>query len=179
MIVKTNTNQRESCNRDNCMICRFKPSYGACKKSSVTYKITCRRYPCWKEVNGSEEQAGTNRPALYYGETYKTAFLRGTEHEGGYRDQSDTSVLYLHSIDCHGGEFGPEGGIWDYQMEVVKSFYDPMSRQVAEGTKIRWLEGEELGGKAICLNSRLDWLQSAKMKMIANRRESNEYPTAN
>ena len=64
-------------------------------------------------------------------------------------------------------------------MIIMRCYRDPMTRQVSEGTNVRRLEVADESEDAICLNSRLDWVQTAKVNLVARRGEAKENPLAN
>ena len=116
------------------------------------------------------------KPPVYFGETHKSGFLRGLDHESKYLSGSDKSCLYQHSLDCHGGGYGPEGGRFDFKMKVLKVFKDPTYRKVGKATMIRRLVQSDALGVAVCLNSRLDWVQSTKVNLTTSRGSTKETP---
>ena len=149
------------------MLCRHGLDRGCCKKSSVLYKIECNREPC---RNSSS--------AIYFGETYKSGFLRGEEHDGLYVTQRDTSMMWAHCQDKHEGEIGVDHGRFDFRMSVVHNYKDAMSRQAAESTRVRRLEDQDMVRESVCLNSRLDWVKTTGVKLIPTRGATKKTPSA-
>ena len=69
-------------------------------------------------------------------------------------------------LDQYEGQIGADFGNYDFKMSIVSTFKDPMSRQVAESTRVRKLEDQDRRGEAICLNSRLDWVKTAGVNLV-------------
>ena len=74
-------------------------------------------------------------------------YSRDKEHNENYKKKPD-SFLNNHQIEKHNGEEA------DFNFKVLKSFKDPLSRQIFEGVQIRRATGE-------VLNSKLEYYQQA------------------
>ena len=68
----------EPCGRRSCLPCQDKP--GMCTRPGLVYRFTCRT--CLAQGK-SEKEAG-----VYIGETARTAFDRGAEHDAERRTQN-------------------------------------------------------------------------------------------
>ena len=163
-IVKSNQFPRVQCDRDDCVICiqqagRLKQIQ--CDKANVGYEFECSRCPT---------------KSVYVGETSRTAFTRLSEHLGDYRSAAAAmlpaqptvllpggagyqqrknikSCMWEHSRDFHGGDVGPEAGIYDYKVVVAGKFDKCLPRQVDED--IRMQEYEANG--ALLLNTKHEY----------------------
>ena len=66
-----------------------------CQKEGVVYQISC------------EECDQEGRSALYIGETSRTPYLRGLEHQAALRLEDEESPLVKHVLKYHqGGRIG-------------------------------------------------------------------------
>ena len=78
LLCRNNPWANRSCEREECLVCMSNEEGkgGSCEKESVVYCIDCKR--C-KEEEG--------KIAEYWGETARTAFLRGGEHIKGLKEK--------------------------------------------------------------------------------------------
>ena len=118
------------CQGGDCVACKAGGgSGGPCRKSNVVYKYSCQICP--------EESR-----AVYTGETARNLYTRGREHSRNYLKKESESFIRRHQQEKHVG-LEP-----DFKAEVVYSFRDSMSRQVAEGVCIRRCQTDILNNKA-------------------------------
>ena len=68
---------------------------------------------------------------MYIGETSRNCYTRSKEHIGKAHDKSKESFIFNHQTEKHHGEDA------NFNVKVIKSFNDPLSRQVYEGIFIR------------------------------------------
>ena len=80
--------------------------------------------------------------AIYYGESHRNLYSRGKEHEAKMRRQDENSFMHRHQMEKH------EGAPGNFRMRVVKTFKDPLSRQVTEAVLIKIHRGELLNSKS-------------------------------
>ena len=126
---------KESWKKDPCNMCAQSGGGKLCHKCNVMYKYKCDK--CGAE---------------YIGETSRNFYSRDQEHMKKYHEKSKESFIFNHQKECHNGE-PPE-----FTRKVLKSFTDPMSRQISEGVNIR-----RSGAQAI--NSKLDFYQPSTYKV--------------
>ena len=69
-------------------------------------------------------------------------YTRGKEHESKLRRKEENSFMHRHQVEKHNGEPAK------FEMRVVKSFRDPLSRQVTEAVLIKNHSGEILNSKS-------------------------------
>ena len=81
----------------------------------------------------------------YIGETSRNFYSRSLEHMDKATKKSDDSFIFNHQKECHNGS-QPQ-----LKTNVLKSFQDPLSRQVADGVYIRRNQGLVKGAE-LCLN---------------------------
>ena len=106
-----------------------------CHKSNVLYEWKCR-----------------NCNNVYIGETSRNCYTRAKEHMGKAHEKSKESFIHNHQIEKHNGEEA------DFSVNVIKSFNDPLSRQVYEGIHIR----KKI---SVSLNTKLDYYQPSTYNM--------------
>ena len=76
----------------------------------------------------------------YFGETGRNAYSGGKEHFEKVSSQDmDNSVLWLHSVHHHQGKEEV-----NYTMEVVRSYNEPLDRQLMEKVQISNFKGAVL-----------------------------------
>ena len=125
LLRRSNPWSEESCGREDCFPCKGGGG-GTCWREGVVYALVCQE--CGEEV------------AVYYGETGRNAYSRGKEHlEKLTAKDAENSVLWLHSVHHHQGRDDV-----NYTMEVVKSYNEPLDRQLMERVKISNFKGEVL-----------------------------------
>ena len=122
------------CDRDRCMTCQETP--GRCMKKGIVYQISCTK--CLE----------TGRHTVYFGESSRTSYDRGLEHQKLLQDHSPESPLYEHHQEDH-PDMEP-----DFRMKVLGVFKRPLQRQTKEGQLIADFKGGNL------LNRKGEWGQN-------------------
>ena len=115
------------CNKNDCPICTQPGGGKLCHKGNVCYGFECMFDGC---------------DAAYGGETHRNAYTRGQEHWKKYNKRDESSFMLKHQEEKHNGEQA------NFKMKVLKSFKDPLSRQVTEAIMIKNHKGEILNSKA-------------------------------
>ena len=107
--------------REDCLVCRT-DGKGPCDRQSVTYEIKCT------ECNN-----------IYVGETSRSAYTRGKEHEKSLSNKEERSALWKHCKEKHNNE------MQRFQMSVTGLYRnDAMLRQISEGVRIEKVPGDSL-----------------------------------
>ena len=119
-LQKPNPTESPGCGERDCEVCRQPGGGSRCHKNNVTYRYICRK--CG---------------ATYTGETARNLYSRSLEHK-----KNKNSFIRKHQDESHRGEEA------DFEIKVVGSYKDPLSRQVAEGVLITRCEAENLNSKA-------------------------------
>ena len=81
-----------ACTREDCWPCKSAEKgseRGKCMKESVTYKVECLK--CREE----------NVKSIYQGETSKSGFERGAQHEKDYHDMKEDNHMTKHALEHH------------------------------------------------------------------------------
>ena len=129
LLQKPNPTSSDECGKDDCRMCV--EGGKLCHKPNIAYKYECN-------LDGAQ----------YIGESSRNFYSRDKEHNENYKKQKPDSFLNNHQIEKHNGEEA------DFNFKVLKSFKDPLSRQIFEGVHIRRATGE-------VLNSKLEYYQQA------------------
>ena len=124
-LMKSNPTGDDDCGKEDCPSDGSGGGGGMCRKNNVCYKYECRKCN-----------------AVYYGETNRNLYSRGKEHQKLYRDGSEKSFMKNHQVEAHSSE--PP----DFQIQVVKSCKEPLTRQVTEAILIKNHKGELLNSKS-------------------------------
>ena len=128
MLQRPNPLSSGSCGKNDCTMCENGDKL--CHKMNVAYQYECN-------IDKS----------VYIGETARNFYTRNLEHKDIFSKKKVDSFMYQHQVEVHGGN-DP-----DFNVKVLKSFKDPMSRQIYEGVKIRRSNS--------ILNSKLEYYQQS------------------
>ena len=130
----TNPWAKEGCTREDCFPCKGEPGKGGnCQLENIVYRISCL------------ECAKTGTRAEYTGESSRTAYLRGCEHQDGLRQRSDKNAMWKHCVEHHESEEVL------FKMKVIRGHKSPLTRQVHEGVEI----GHSTA--TVIMNSKSEW----------------------
>ena len=125
-LMRPNPMGSEGCQRNDCPVCTQNGGGKRCHVSNVCYDIKCR--PC--------------EDAVYFGETNRNMYTRSREHQEKLRRKEESSFMHKHQVEKHNGEQV------EFQMRMLRSFKDPLSRQVTEAIMIKNHRGQLLNSKA-------------------------------
>ena len=89
MLQRSDPFREKQCNNFDCLVCRT-GGKESCRSTGVTYELVCQ--VCRHK---------------YIGETSRSAYTRGKEHLRALEKREESSVLWRHSCDNHGGDAGP------------------------------------------------------------------------
>ena len=143
ILQRNNPSKSKGCESLECLVCKHgRGEGGDCRRNSVGYEMYC-------DICGPEN-------VCYVGETAQNAFTRGLRHVANLRGKQKDSPLWKHSVLEHQGSLDVS-----YSMKVVKTFTDPLTRQVNEGVRI------EHCSATIQLNSKSEWHGPATVRLVA------------
>ena len=94
--------------------------------------------------------------------------MRSQYHLKDYRAHKDSSALWRHTRDYHGGILGPDRGLMDYRMTQLEVWPKPLDRLSGEGVLIQELEELQHTKQAQCMNYKLDFKQTHSVTMAFN-----------
>ena len=111
-------------------------------RNNVGYTLICN------ECEGDEVSYGL--------ETGQNAYTRGLSHIAKYQGKHPDSPLWKHAQMVHGGNTAVS-----FSMKVVKSFRDPLTRQINEPVRISNCSATTQ------LNSKTEWHGPATVRLVA------------
>ena len=153
ILVKANPLGELKCGRPLCLPCRHDDKKSDCKVRSITYQTTC--LACKSD--------GIDR--RYIGESARSAYERGVEHQTGYNSQSLDNHMYKHhQIDHLDAETQPE-----FTMSVIKKHQSPLYRQIHEAIMIMKFESVTLNSKG-----EFNRCQLPRLSVMMGEREVNK-----
>ena len=152
MLHKANPWAGEECGRRGCLLCATKKELGLtnsqdCKRRNCVYETTCitcnRRQDQETEDKFSkegkkriDEEKRRTRRYRYIGETNRSPYERGVEHQNDVGACKTSSHMLRHLIDVHEAEEED----WDqikFGMRIVKSTQSAFERQIMESVEIQ------------------------------------------
>ena len=142
-LQKSNPNKTRGCDCNDCLACKHgRGSGGECRRNNVGYVLVC------DECGGDE--------VTYVGETGQNVYTRGLSHMANYRRKHPDSPLWKHAQMGHGG-----AEALSFSMKVVKTFKDPLTRQINEAVRISNCSATTQ------LNSKTEWHGPATVRLVA------------
>ena len=124
MLSSANPSASNSCNKPECVMCSQPGGGKLCHKSNIVYEWTC-----------NEDGAS------YIGETSRNFFTRANEHLDKFNKNGKDSFLRNHQIEKHNNDE------LNFNVKVLRTFKDSLSRQIFEGVAIRHQTTESLNTK--------------------------------
>ena len=119
------------CGDNGCFVCTTS-NKGNCRKSGITYAITC------------EGECGGD---VYSGETHGNGYTRGKEHQNDFHHKRDHSVMWKHCQKKHGSEEQT------FNMKITDYVRgDPTKRQIMEAVRIHNIPEDER------INDKSEWI---------------------
>jgi hypothetical protein len=154
-LIRTDPFPRTDCRRKNCQLCwqakreGKEGSSAECFRGNFGYQGSCVRCPAEDIVSGTPE--GTERNAIYQGESSKTSYRRILQHFTEYTKKKNGSWMWEHVKERHQGLIGKDGqgGMEDYVWSVTGTFRECTTRIADESVRIKREEeghNEALGG---------------------------------
>ena len=152
------------CGRPECFPCKSGDEKGDCFKRNIVYETFC--LDCKKE----------GKDMVYVGESSRTSFERGKEHQEDYRKMTEDSHMCKHAENEHHGQEKPS-----FAMKVVKTHFGAFARQVHEAVRIRRKEAIILNSKgeySRCQLPRLTVLMGEKVQDTEEKAQNNNDATS-
>ena len=131
ILSKSNPWAGGQCGRENCLVCRYEEGGGDCRRRNATYRTQC--LAC-KAKNGKQ--------SYYFGETSRTPFERGQEHENDYKKNQEDSHMVKHAQEDHPGEERPR-----FSMKILRGHTSAFVRQIHEAVLIEMNQENVLNSK--------------------------------
>ena len=131
LLQKNDTNKQLTCGDDKCFVCNTTKE-GSCRRTGVTYAITCRG-----DCDGD----------VYHGETHTNGYTRGIEHMNDYQFKRSQSVMWRHCLKKHRGEEQ------QFDMKILDYVRgDSTKRQILEAVRINLVSEKKR------INDRKEWV---------------------
>ena len=127
-LMRSNPMASDECGKDDCPVCKKGGRGKICHKGNINYEDKCN-------LCGEAD-------AKYFGESARNLYTRAKEHEKKFMRQDENSFMFKHQTEYHNNQ--PP----DWSFKVIKSFKDPLSRQVGEAMLIKNHQGILLNSKA-------------------------------
>ena len=137
LFQRSNPTASEECGKPDCYMDNQPGGGTLCHKSNVLYEWICRI---------------CDTKFIYTGETSRNFYTRAKEHLDKTKTEANSFIAH-HQLLYHRSNDIP-----DFKVKVLKSFKDPLSRQVYEGVYIRRQEG-------VTLNTKQDYYQASTYRM--------------
>ena len=157
LLHRSNPWSGTDCARDKCLLCETKQNYPRvenqnCKKRNVVYATWCET--CMKEEESKLEEGSKAeiRVYKYIGESARSCYERGLEHQGDCEQLKPGSHMLKHILDKHEGQ---QPGEVVFKMKAVKFHRSAFERQVHEAVMIQASRGHHI------LNSRSEFNRCA------------------
>ena len=156
LLHKSNPWAGQHCGRDRCLLCETKvyekkKNGQDCRKRNCVYKtycITCRERQD-KELEDRLEEQGTStnkkeldkekakiKRYVYIGETNRSAYERGIEHQQDVTGCKTSSHMLRHLLHQHEDE-EPDWDKIKFGMTIIKSCRTAFERQILESVEIQ------------------------------------------
>ena len=84
--------------------------------------------------------------------------------------------MWNHTNAVHGGVVGNDRGLLDYRFVLLDRYRDCLSRQSSEGFRQLQIEKKQSQNRAVCLNSKIDYIKPFKTHLSVNRGNINSGP---
>ena len=154
ILHKSNPWAGQDCERKDCLLCKTKKYEGKtnsqdCRKRNAVYKtycITCSerqdkeladklkdKNPSKKEM---EEEKRKLKRYMYIGETSRSVYERGLEHQNDVAGCSTSSHMLRHLLHQHEAE-EEEWGQVRFGMSIIKTHKSAFERQIGESVEIQ------------------------------------------
>ena len=147
--------RRIRCERKDCWTCNtsVERQWGRCHKEGIVYSIICQ---------GCKDGG---KKAQYYGETARTSFIRGKEHQNQLEGEVQESPLWEHCVLHHSGNKQV------FKMEVVATYSTAFRRQIGESIRI------SSGDADIIINCKGEWNGDRIPRLAVEQGESIKIDT--
>ena len=139
LLSRSNPTASDSCGRPDCVGCNQPGGMRNCSKPGILYYYTCQEDNCMYK---------------YIGESSNNFYTRSKQHLSSYNSKTisgkESSFIFKHQAEHHNGQ--PP----NMKMSVIKSFKDPLSRQITESVHIFRTEQET---DFNLMNTKAEWHQ--------------------
>jgi hypothetical protein len=182
LLCKSNHWAGKLCGRGGCLLCYTKEKTGenlgqSCTRRNLVYETWCQT--CLERdeekiiaKGGDPKKTKINK---YIGETAKSSYERGFEHQYDRKNLSTTSHMLKHIIDKHEEENHSQ---IEFRMKVLQYHKSAFERQISESIKIKNNKKHKIlnskGEYNRCALPRLGLKIGTKEFNVAKEKEENE-----
>ena len=118
-VHKSNPWAGGDCQREDCLLCRSGDKNGDCRRRNLVYKTQC----------GECKEKG--KDTVYVGESARTGYERGLEHQKDAKQKKENSHIATHCAENHSGQ-----GREKFSMKVMRTHRTALTRQIHEAVVI-------------------------------------------
>ena len=147
------------CGRADCVPCSQSDETRIdCKKRNIMYENRCEL--CCKKDGKGNKICQEDGKGTYVGESSRSIYKRAKEHQADRENRTEDSHQIKHWLLDHQELLAPP----KFNFKIIKSFQDPLSRQLSEAVRI------ELRGETI-LNSKSEFNRCKVPRLKINMEE--------
>ena len=138
LLPSTNPWGPQDCLREDCVTCRQGDERRIdCRKRNILYESECTICKKTKD-EGDRERIKSGR-GVYVGESSRSIYERSKEHVAGRVIQDEDNHQIKHWLSSHEDLLAPP----EFKFTIIKTFQDPLTRQLSEAVRIE-RRGEEI-----------------------------------
>ena len=139
LMPSTNPWGAPDCQRPDCVPCKQNDDVRIdCRKRNILYENRCEMC-CPKDGKRNRKLCQEDGKGIYVGESSRSLFERAKEHQADRDANSEDSHQVKHWLLDHPELLAPP----KFNFSVIKTFQDPLSRQLSEAVRIE-LRGENI-----------------------------------
>ena len=173
LLHRSNPWQGQDCGRKECLLCKTKVKLDRFKEQDCTKR--CIVYETWcltcemreiSRIEDEEEDEKVRREKIrnfkrykYIGETSRSIYERGLEHDRDWKELKKDSHMVKHFFDVHEEEEAEE---MEFGMRIVNACRSAFNRQISESVEI-----QNNKDKHHILNSRSEYNRCALPRLTA------------
>ena len=157
-MFSTDLGAGEPCGRENCQPCNSRTGCRPkCKKQSILYESKCKECNPGEESSHQEGNQPIGRIGIYVGETSRSLFERTKEHFGDADGFKPGSHMVKHWMTSH----SESNACPSFEFNIIGSYTDCLSRQVAEALRI-------MNSKDVLLNSKNEYASNCLSRVCVD-----------
>ena len=161
LLPNTNPWAGQPCGRTGCYTCgQGEEHIQDCKRRNILYESCCILCNPDGEKKKEKIKEMSRKEGVYVGESARSIFERAREHQADATSRKEDSHILKHWLTSHPEQSNPP----DFRIEVVGSFQDALTRQVAEAVRIE-LRGENV------LNSKSEYTRCRIPRLVIDQVE--------
>jgi hypothetical protein len=145
LLPSTNPWGPMDCQRDDCVTCKQDDERRIdCRRRNILYESECMVCAASKPVQKDGKVDMKDGKGVYVGESSRSIYERAKEHDADKEKNSEESHQIKHWLSSHEELLAPP----KFKFKLVKSFKDPLTRQLSEAVRIELRGSEILNSKS-------------------------------